>query len=74
MDFSRMSFDDLMEHFQEKQNDIKLLHSKLESLVEVYKAELKAAFGVTDGEPADIFSLVKMVRRMMNAPKSNIIR
>ncbi len=40
---------------------------------EIYRAEMKAAFGITEREPADVLNIIKTIKRMIDAPKSSII-
>ena len=43
------------------------LASELEKAKEAYKADVKAAFGVTDGEPLNIVQMVEFIHRVASS-------
>jgi hypothetical protein len=55
--------DAMKAEFEEK-NDAN--SKEFRSLQEKYKAEVKATFGITDGEKSDILSVVEMVQKVLS--------
>ena len=59
-------FDEKIKYFEEKQKEIVALIQELEKKKSEYKAEFKAAFGITDGEPANVLEIIKTIKTVMS--------
>jgi len=59
-----MNFAEKKEYFIAKQKEIVELNAKLDNLKEIYKAELKAWLGVTDGEPINVLEVADLIRKV----------
>lgn len=51
-------------YFQTKQAEILELNRQLEVKKQEYKAEMKAAFGIADGEPANVLEIVEAIQKV----------
>ena len=55
------TLEQIINNFLKTQGEIMALSAELEKKKEEYRAQVKAAFGVTDGEPLNIVQLVQMI-------------
>ena len=58
------TFDAKVKYFEEKQAELMKLDNELTNKANVYKAEMKAWCGITDGEKASIIELLKAVKKV----------
>lgn len=57
------AFDEKVAYFKEKQSKIMELKRELDNQSALYKAELKAWAGITDGETMDVVTLLEAVKK-----------
>lgn len=50
-----------IEYFNKKREELSKMANELDIARAQYKAEMKAEFGITDGEPADVLSLIMAI-------------
>ncbi len=58
-------FEERVKYYREKQEEIMKLNQDLENKKNEYKAEMKAEFGICDGEPADVLSLIAAIKNVV---------
>ena len=50
-----------------------IIRAPLQQKLEQYRAEVKAKFGITDGETMNVVQMLKAVHDMINKPSSGLI-
>lgn len=58
------ALNDKITYFKEYQEKIIKMEHELRSEAEKYKAEMKAAFGLADGENANVLSLIEAMQKV----------
>lgn len=53
-------------HFQRRQEEMLELDRKLQNMKQEYLADMKATFGLCDGEPANVLEIVKAMQKVRN--------
>lgn len=51
-------------HFETLQKEIIEANANLEKKMEQYRAELKATFGITDGEKMNVLDMIKAISKV----------
>lgn len=59
-----MTFQEKIAYFKEKQEKIAKLHQELENEKALYRAEIKAWSGITDGEPANVLEIIETIKKV----------
>jgi hypothetical protein len=53
-----------IQYFREKQKEMLELDRTLQNKKQEYLAEMKAAFGIADGEPANVLEIVEAIKKV----------
>jgi hypothetical protein len=59
-----MSIEDRIKYFEEKREALRKMAFEFDQAKAHFNAEMKAEFGITEGEPADILALVKTIKKI----------
>lgn len=62
-----MSFQDQVAEFEKEQKEIMDLERQLHNRVEEYKAQMRATFGIADGDKTNVLDLVKAIKKIQAA-------
>jgi len=62
---SEKTFDELVQYFKDKRTNIIKLDSELRKEAELYRAQIKAAFGITDNEQANVLDTIIAIRKVL---------
>lgn len=61
-----LSLEDLIKEGEEKKNKIEMIKAELDAAVSDFHQWQKVTFGISDGENASVFGLVKSIKQILD--------